>query len=203
MMMINEKHNNVLIGGVDEVTNISYDILKRFGLFKNEQTSNFKLFEKNNEKTIPGEGSSYFLLAGVKGANSYASITDMATFYKPKSEAEINSLVADLLSRHALTPQDVDMVLLGKNGDVNIDASYDHFVDQNFPSASTGVYKHLCGEYETASSFALWAAAKMLKKSKIPAAIFHKGNSELKPKRILVYNQYFGHHHSLILLESC
>jgi hypothetical protein len=203
MMMINEKQNNVLVGGVEEVTNISFDILKRFELFKTKQASNLKLFESQSEKTIPGEGASYFLLSGVKGPSSYAIIDDMATLYKPQSESEINSWVENLLVRNSLSAKDVDLILLGKNGDIKIDAAYDAFASVNFPKASLAVYKHLCGEYETSSSFALWVAGKMLKKAKIPTAVFHRGNAELNPKRILIYNQYLGSHHSLILLQSC
>jgi 3-oxoacyl-[acyl-carrier-protein] synthase II len=203
MLMINEKQQNVLVGGVDEVTNVSFDILKRFELFKTKQASNLKLFESNSEKTIPGEGASYFLLSGVRGANPYAVVNDMATLYKPQSEKEINSCVESFLSRNSLSAKDIELLLLGKNGDNEIDAEYDKFANANFPEASVAVYKHLCGEYETSNSFALWVAAKMLKKSKIPTAVFHRGNAELKPKRVLIYNQYLGSHHSLILLESC
>jgi 3-oxoacyl-[acyl-carrier-protein] synthase II len=203
IMMINEKQNNILVGGVDEITNISFDILKRFELFKTKHASNLKLFETQSEKTIPGEGASYFLLSGVRGADAYAIINDMATLYKPQGESEINSWVENLLSRNSLSAKDVDVILLGKNGDIKIDAGYDTFASSNFPDASLAVYKHLCGEYETSSSFALWVAGKMLKKAKIPTAVFHRGNAELKPKRILIYNQYLGSHHSLILLQSC
>jgi 3-oxoacyl-[acyl-carrier-protein] synthase II len=203
MMMINEKPLNVLVGGVDEVTNFSYDIMKRFDLFKSKAGSNLKLFESHSEKTIPGEGASYFLLSATKGANVYATVNDMATLYKPQSEEAINAWTANFISRNSLSASDIEFVLLGKNGDQKIDAAYDNFITTNFPQATTGVYKHLCGEYETANAFGMWAAAKMLKREKIPAALFHKGNADLRPRRVLIYNQYLGSHHSLILLESC
>jgi 3-oxoacyl-[acyl-carrier-protein] synthase II len=203
MMMVNEKGGNILVGGVDELTNTSYDILKRFDLFKTTNGSSLKLFESNTDRTIPGEGASYFVLSNIKANSVYATVNDLATLYKPESPEAINAWVTDFISKSSLSPKDIEFVLLGKNGDQKIDATYDQFITNNFPHATTGVYKHLCGEYETANGFGMWVAAKMLKRLKVPYALFHKGNADLKPKRVLIYNQYLGSHHSLILLEAC
>jgi hypothetical protein len=202
-MMAKEKPGHVLVGGVDEMTSISYDIMNRFDLFKPKSVSSVDLLTSNTPKTIPGEGAAYFVLSASKGNHPYAAVTDMVTLYSPQSAEEINSWAKEFISRNNFSTQDIDFVLLGKNGDAGIDARYDAFAASNFPQATLGVYKHLCGEFETASSFSLWLATEILKNGTIPEAVFHRGNGSVKPKNILLYNQYFGHHHSLILLQSC
>jgi 3-oxoacyl-[acyl-carrier-protein] synthase II len=202
-MMAKEKSGHVLVGGVDEMTSISYDIMNRFGLFKQKSVSSLELLKGNSPKTIPGEGAAYFVLSASKGNHPYAAMTDMATLYKPQNTEEVNTWVKQFMSRNNISASEIDFVLLGKNGDADVDLRYDAFASVNFPNATLGVYKHLCGEFETASSFAMWAGAKILKNGTIPESIFHRGNASLKPKYILLYNQYFGHHHSLILLQPC
>jgi len=64
-------------------------------------------------------------------------------------------------------------------------------------------YKYLCGEYPTASAFALWMAANIIKSGTVPSALDHSGSIENNVKRILIYNNYLGIHHSLFLLSAC
>jgi 3-oxoacyl-(acyl-carrier-protein) synthase len=203
VMMIAEQKVNVLVGGVDELTNISFDVLNRFQLVKQEHISNLKLFESRTPRTVLGEGSAYFLLSADKGPNAYAAISDMTTIYNPEGPLEIDMRVKDFLFKRKLSTRDVDLLILGKNGDQVQDESYDYFSSTLFPDASVAVFKHLCGEYPTATSFAMWMAAKILMRGRVPSTVLRKGNPDKTPKRILIYNQYLGRHHSFIMLESC
>ncbi len=203
LMMIQERQGNILVGGVDEVTDISYDIINRFEVYKSQSGSNLKLFGSKSQGSIQGEGAAYFLLSNEKTKNAYARIIGTATFYKPSGEEEIHSKISDFLTSQNLDPTKIDLLLLGKNGDVNKDKAYDHVANEIFPSASTGTFKHLCGEYLTANAFALWLGAKILKEQRVPPSVFQKETKGKALERILIYNQYFGNHHSLIALESC
>jgi hypothetical protein len=49
-------------------------------------------------------------------------------------------------------------------------------------------FKPLCGEYPTSSAFALWLATGLIRDG--------------KHRRILIYNDYLGIHHSLILVSA-
>lgn len=200
LMLIEEKQQTVLAGGVDEVTNLSFEILNRFDLYKNSGSSNLELFRDRTKGCIQGEGAAYFLLSPQKNGSTYASIRDVATFYKTDNIARDT---ISFLKRNKLQPSDVQMLLVGKNGDYGNDGAYDVFAEQIFPSTSVGVFKHLCGEYQTANAFALWVAARILKEGKVPAIVFAKDAHHTDVKRILLYNRYRGNHHSLILLESC
>ncbi|HEY8934663.1 MAG TPA: beta-ketoacyl synthase chain length factor [Cyclobacteriaceae bacterium] len=193
LMMLEEKSLSVLVGGVDEVTDHSFSIMNRFGLYKDESKI---------DGIIQGEGASYFLLSGEKGNNTYARIINLATLYKPIDVIEIQKWIKTFLTNQSLNANDVDLILLGSNGDVAKDSVYSEVISSVFSNATHGVFKHLCGEYQTSNAFAMWTAAKILKDGKIPSTILKHGASQ-NPKRILIYNQHLGSHHSLILLESC
>lgn len=203
VIMVAEEKNNVLVGGVDEMTNIGFDILSRFQLTKQEHISNLKLFESKTPRTVLGEGATYFLLSADKGPNAYAAISDITTIYMPKSEDEIHARVKDFLNKRRLTTRDVDLLILGNNGDVDRDESYNHFASSLFPESSVAAFKHLCGEYSTATAFGLWMGARILKKGSVPAIVLRKGDPNKKLKRALLYNQHLGQHHSFIMLECC
>ncbi len=56
----NEAHN-VLVGAIDEITDNSFAILERFGLYKRKPLSNFDLYKTDSKGTNAGEGRVIFL----------------------------------------------------------------------------------------------------------------------------------------------
>lgn len=203
MMMLVESHEkNILVGGIDEVTDISADFLKKYGLFSSCDDS-LKIFEHNQPGMIHGEGSSFFLLSN-SAINAWAQIAGMSMIYKPLSGAEILDALDKLMEDASLSRKDIDLVLLGKCGDEHYDSLMNEVSLVFLQDVKHAVFKNLCGEYSTASSFAMWLAAMMLKKSFVPEGILSEVGRLDKPiKTILIYNQYFNHHHSLILLRAC
>ena len=140
------------------------------------------------------------MLSGEKNAGTYAKIINLATFYKPENDVEVKTRISDFLASESLKTSDIDLVLLGKNGDVSQDRVFDQLAADAFDACQVAPFKHLCGEYQTSNAFAMWLAAKILKEGVIPSVVL---KSDSTPRRILIYNQYLGSHHSLILLESC
>jgi hypothetical protein len=110
--------------------------------------------------------------------------------------------VKDFVARSLTQFQEIDLVLLGSSGDEKHDRPLNEIANELFPSASVGVFKHLCGEYPVASSFACWLAAEILRRQEVPKVILRKDTGR-KPSKILVMNQYFGTHYSLMLLSAC
>ena len=83
-----------------------------------------------------------------------------------------------------------------------MDLLTDSILNKAVGSSPVGVFKHLCGEYSTASAFAVWLGARIIQRQYVPQIILNqpfKGSA----KNILIYNPYFENHHSLILLRSC
>jgi hypothetical protein len=106
------------------------------------------------------------------------------------------------LKNHNTDKEDISLFLTGMNGDAVFDRVYRR-LSQDYFSSKTGLayYKHLCGEYYTSSSFALWLASVILEKQAIP------GVTELIPpakkaiEKILIYNHTRNTEHALILVS--
>ena len=193
---------DVLVGAVDEITNTSHIILSRFGLYKNNLTSNLDLFKTESKGTIAGEGAAFFLLADQPSGKDYAELKALHTFYKPVDFAETEKNIKSFLSSQSVSINDIDLVICGRNGDIKNDRVYQELQQLLFANKTQIDYKHLCGEYPTSSAFALWLAANILKSAKVPD-VFEKKYSSEKLKSILIYNHYRNIHHSLYLLCAC
>ncbi len=200
MMIKEEPELKVLVGGVDEITDLSHTIQKRFGIFRQQPESNLKLFT-TGKGTVNGEGAAYFVLSGEKADDNAVGVEGVATFYKA-DEQTLKQGLDNLLRDANLKINDIDFVLLGTSGDAGIDTTLLDYTVKMFPESSTGVFKHLSGEHPVASSFAFWLAAKMIQEQTIPSVVMLHDTGR-KPENVLIFNQYFGTHHSFILLKSC
>lgn len=202
MMLLEEKTvENVLVGGIDEITDFSFEITSRFGLFKRDISSNFDLFNNSLKGTIAGEGAAFFLLNTQPSEHNCAMLENVSTFYKPVDNSEILHNIESFLADHSLSMADIDLVLCGRNGDFKGDKIYDHLNDTIFNQASIVHYKHLCGEYPTSTGFALWLAAGIVKNGFMPHVFANLEKKEIK--RVLIYNHYQMIHHSLMLVSAC
>lgn len=193
----------ILTGGVDEITDQSHAILERFGLYKSSNIDTTNILHSETKGTINGEGAAFFVLSGEKGDNAVATIDAMATLYKPTDVYERMNFCADFLSKNNIEPTAVDVILTGRNGDFSSDLSYDHIESSYFPGATIACFKHLCGEYPTASSFGVYAAVQMLKAGEVPPAMLFGEAKHKQVKKVLLYNHHNNTHHSFILLSVC
>lgn len=193
---------NVLVGGIDEITETSYTIMSRLGFYKKDLVSTLDLYKNNSKGTIAGEGAAFFLLSATD-ENALAQLDGMISFYKPTNTKEIELQILSFLETNAVTIADIDLVIIGKNGDNREDDIYEQLQKSVFENKPLLHYKNLCGEYPTAVSFALWMAVNILKTGIVPEAAGYYGSQESKPKRVLIYNQYRQTHHSLILISAC
>ena len=202
LLEINENPGqSFLVGGVDELTETSHTIQKRFGIFRPASTSSLQLIKDKQHGTLNGEGAAYFLVSGVKKHDSAVSIESLATFYRPDHE-ELKKGIKDFLAKVSLKPADVDLVLLGKSGDERYDQHSASIASELFSSSTIAVFKHLCGEYPTATAFGMALAARMVTESRIPDIAMER-NAGRPLRNVLIYNAYFGWYHSLILLRAC
>lgn len=193
---------DVLAGGIDEMTLNHLAITRRLGHWKNAPLKNLEMRKWNSPGSLAGEGASYFLVSAGKTDKTYACVRDVKTMYKPSNPDEIKQRVNSMLSASGLNVSDIDLVLLGINGDNRNDHIYYDFAQSIFPGTPLSYYKHLCGEYHTASGFALWLAANILQRQTVPE-IIRINNTHREPVRnILIYNQYYNVNHSLILVSE-
>lgn len=204
VMLLNENAaSHVLAGGVDEITDTSHKILTRFGLHKREDVSNENLYSPGSKGTITGEGAAFFLLSNQPNENNYAELCALKTFYKPGSTKDAEKEIISFLEEHSTRLDDIDLIITGRNGDVHKDEVFDFLKRSLFKNKTTVNYKHLCGEYPTAASFALWLAAKIIQTNTVPLFVTQGTMVQKNIKKILIYNHYQNIHHSLLLISAC
>lgn len=199
MLLLRENEApNALVGGVDEMADIPYELLSRFDLYKKIAPAEASVPAVLPEGTIAGEGAAFFLLSPEKLPGAGVRLLDVATFYKPENMPE---RVAAFLHENGLSAGDIDLLLWGKNGDSRYDGLYDGVAGGLFPATLKAGFKPLCGEYPTATAFATWLAVQVISGKNIPAGLLPEAG--FLPKKILIYNHFYNIHHSLILLGAC
>ncbi len=203
MLILNEdRMQAVLTGSADEITDFSFNVFKRFGLYKTIPVSNLNLFNSTSKGSIAGQGAAFFLLSGHASENDYAKLDALEMLYKP-GQNEITKHIQQFLLTQELTKDDIDLVITGKNGDARNDLFYNEIGNNIFKNIPSINYKHLCGEYPTSSSFAMWLAANIIRQNKLPVCFKNETPVQKNFERILVCNNYQNRYISLILLSSC
>lgn len=202
MIRINHrKESNILVGGFDEMTENHFTITKRLNYWKEKAIPSAKLYEHVGPGTLAGEAAGFFVLSGEKTDQAAVELCSMKMFYKPEI-GDIKARVDAFLKENLLTPEDIDLVILGKNGDEKAESYYREF-EKNYPSLPQICFKHLCGENYTVSTFALWLADRIAREGRIPDVCFPKDIRTEKPSNILIYNHFRTTDHSLYLLKNC
>ncbi len=196
-------HLNILTGGFDELTENSYAITRRLGLWKNHPVSNSELLKYNDRGSLPGEGAAFFMLSGHKDNHAVAVLRSLKTFYRPKDSEAIQEIVLEFLKNADKDLREIDLVMLGINGDQKTDRVYYDLGKNMFAQTPCATYKFLCGEYDTSASFALWLASLAIKQQKVPGYLIMGKAIPGKINNVLIYNHLRGINHSLYLLEQC
>ncbi len=195
---------HMLVGAVDEMTDTSYQIKSHLGKLKNGLEKSTDIFTQNGKGVSAGEGAAYFLLSSTSHENDYAELSGLFMIYKPKDQQSIQEGLQHVLFSKNMKLEDLDAVVIGKNGDETEDKIYDQFVEhlpQDIPILG---YKHLSGEYETSSAFALWMASRCIKEQRIPdAAVLEKKQIPSQLRHILIYNHYRGVNHTFMMVSEC
>ncbi|MCX6250641.1 MAG: beta-ketoacyl synthase chain length factor [Bacteroidetes bacterium] len=201
MMLLEEKSAaNVLVGGIDEMVPNHHALIRRLGHWKMNPVDNLQLLAYKTPGAVPGEGSGHFLLSSQNNEHSYATIRGVKTFYQPESFEESKDQILNFLASSGLNPEDIDIFLTGINADTEFDPIYFRMAQDVFPEKPLAWFKHLSGEFYTATLFALWTAANILKRQEVPPVIILKYKVQKEVRNILIYNQYRNVHHSLILV---
>lgn len=179
MLKIWEGADNILVGAIDEMTDTSYAIQQRLGLLKGMQA---------------GEGSQFFLLSREAGEHPLAEIIGIDTFAGQQTAEEIKTRISCFLQRNGLKAQDIHWLMTGKCAEKETackgNAIYEELLNSSLFSSSIHLsFKHECGEYPTASAYAVWKAVKEAQQCD-------------RTTNILIYNHHHSINHSLILIRK-
>ena len=202
MLLLEEgSAKNVLIGSHEEVTERNFKVYDRVGAWKKPEEGSVDLLSSDSTGSIAGEGVAFFALSNEANSTSYAKLQGVKTIYKPTDSKGVELRTLEFLNEKGLNPDAIDVVVYGINGDVNEDKKYRDLMNTSFKNNTSVYFKHLCGEYPTSGSFAVWLSAMLLKIQSIPEEIIITKKQTGVIKNILVYNAYKDNH-AIFLLSN-
>ena len=159
-----------LLAGVDELSPSNYALDEMEGWYPPE--------------TIAGEGASAFLVSG-QAQDATAAVRAVATLHTTDVEV-VRERLRKFLATHLPEGERISCLVSGENGDARLNGYYKACEGLMDRDTSVLPFKRLCGEYPTASAFALWLA-------------HHKLSGA---QNYLIYNIYKGRQHGFILLTG-
>lgn len=191
---------NILVGGIEEIAENTAKFMQLSGQIKAEGQVPYSVLESVTTGAVHSEGSVFFVLSSEKQESTYAKLKDVA-IYNTFTESDVEGKAKAFLASNGLSAENIDAVVLGYNGDAQFDGYYNALASGLLKNTQQLYYKHLSGEFNTASAFGLWAAAKVLKEQRIPEILKVNAVDTSSLKTILLYNQYRGQDHSFTLIE--
>jgi 3-oxoacyl-[acyl-carrier-protein] synthase II len=194
--------SRMLVCSFDEITETSFAITTRLGMWRNRTVNSLSLLRHPERGSLPGEGAAFFVISGTP-ADGAVALEGMASVFMPESSGVLQESLTELLDAAGMKISDIDLALLGRNGDVRSESWYDGLQQALPETLPLGGFKHLCGEYDTAGSFAVGIACEMIRAGCMPEGIMQWGTSPEKLRNILIYNHQNGVYHSFYLLRAC
>lgn len=201
-LFIQEATDNVhvLVGGFDELTDEYHIVKSKLGYWKQAAFNNLDLFQYSQTPgTIGGEGAAFFVCTN-SSKNAISCICGIQQLHYPTPNT-IHTALKNLLHENNMQLDELDAVLLGQSGDVRFETIYESIKNSFSDKTSLIGFKHLVGEYPTASGFALWMAIQIVAHNSIPEVTLMKKGSSNNFKNILIVNHYPLQTASLILLK--
>ena len=200
LQILDGEAENVLVGSTDEQTERTMELYKLNNSIKKEENLPVDYLNSTTEGVIWGEGSSFFVLGKDKTENSYAQLKDIQIINTLELD-ETQKFIKDFLEKNNLRNEDIDSVILGFNGDSKSDVYYKN-ASELFPNSSLLYYKHLSGEFNTASGFSTFMACQILKNQEIPEVMKINDVKKQSIQNVLLYNHFGRRDHNLVLLEK-
>ncbi len=192
LLMLDEYPNrHLIIGGIDEIT-------PKYVQLQDDLNRVWK--EDNPKGMMLGEGSSFVLCSGQKTEHSLACLK-RPTVFSRTTDFDFNEKLLNYLEQNSLSIDQIDWVITGECGTPEIDERLKVAVENHFSGIARTAFKDYCGEYPTASSFALWMAVKGIKHPEFASQFMTEKKSSIN--NVLIVNQYFDTDFSFLLVISC
>lgn len=202
LMLDEQEAEHILVGGVDELAKHTISINRLVSNIKTEENIHTQdILTSQTQGSVWGEGAIFFMVSQEAQEDYYAQLIDTEIISHIDLE-EVNEKLLQFLEKNNTKIADIDVVVVGKNGDSRYDNYYQFLETNPWKNTAQVAYKHLSGEYYTASAFGLWVACKILKHQNIPQVLHLNSYTHPSTKTVLLYNQYQGKDHSFMLLRK-
>ena len=200
-MMLNENpSNSYLLGAVDDIATYNYYFEDKAGWYKKENFSNKALYETNSPGSIAGEAAAMFLVNGEK-TGSIAKVHAVDTLHH-EDESVMKEKLLQFIKKYLPAGEKIDLLLTGENGDNRLLKYYTSCESVMENDVTIGRFKHLSGEYPTATAMGLWLCCELLQKRSMPVHMVKRKGSTLEYKNVLIYNNYKSIQHSFMLVSA-
>jgi hypothetical protein len=202
MKIEEQEASSILVGGIDETGDYTMSLFKLAGFIKKENQGPYSVLDSTANGVVFGEGATFFVLENEIKKNTIAEILDIEILNRLEI-VEVENKIISFLASNDLKLTDIDAVVLGYSGDADSDLYYKNLSKVTFANTPQVYYKHLSGEYDTASAFGLWVGSKIIQTQSIPDIVKLNALDKQAYKTILLYNQRNGIDHSFTLISSC
>lgn len=194
-LLESEESKTTLVGGFDEMTKDHAHIMSKSGLIGHGEVDMHKTYE--NAHPIAGEAASFFMISSENSGPQIKSV--IAESGKLSQETIADKVVQSL--DEAQWNNECDLVLLGENGML----AHDQLLNASLGDLTSPVarFKHLCGEFETSSGFALWLAQGFMKDASLLEELLLLNSSmPQKIERILIVNLFGNDNLGIVAIEK-
>jgi len=200
MLIAENPGQQFLVAGVDEISSYNFNIDRLSGWYKSEDITNVNLYDTQTPGSMAGEGAAAFIVND-QLAGALARV-EAVNFMHGEDPEEVRNWIKELIQATGFGNNRGDLILSGENGDSRL-IEYYRNAEGLLPD-STGIYrfKHLCGEYATATAYALWLACHILKGMDVPSHMVKRKDLEQPVRRIMIYNVFKKLQHSMILVAG-
>jgi hypothetical protein len=189
-----------LMGCTDEISAYNYNIDRIAGWFRDKPVLNTRLFQQPAKGTLAGEGA-FMVWMNNQQVGASAQLKAVRTLHSKDPALVLESLERFLAEN--LQPEEMpDLLLSGENGDERLSPFYDAVESCFSASVPVARFKHLCGEYCTASSFACWLSIQIIESGVISPLLIKKPATVKSIQHILIYNNYRGTQHAFMLISA-
>jgi hypothetical protein len=205
-MMIRENPgNSYLLGAVDDISTNNYYFEDKGGWYKKEDISNTRFYENNpvaigTPGSIAGEAAVMFIVNGKK-TGSVATVRAVDTLHH-EDESILKEKLQDFLKKNIPEGERIDLLLTGENGDNRLLKYYSTCESVMKEDVTIARFKHMSGEYPTATALGLWLCSEILQKQNMPGHMLKRKGSAVNYKNVLIYNNYKRIQHSFILVSD-
>jgi Beta-ketoacyl synthase, N-terminal domain len=200
MLIKEHPGNSYLLGAVDDISDYNYTINLLAGWFKNELSALEDLYDVDSPGSIGGEGAAMFLING-NPTGARAQLQAVGTVHSDDADV-IQQRLKSFLGNHLAAGEEIDLLVSGEDGDNRLLKYYASCEKMLGDEVAVVRFKHMCGEYPTASAMALWLACYILQKNPIPLHMIKKNLPGRAFKNILIYNNHKEVQHSFMLVKG-
>ncbi len=199
MLLKDKDAQQVLVGGIDEIVEESFSLMVQAGCAKAAWED--EVLKSTTPGAIAGEGATFFLMSSSENRMTLSRFDAVEIFNRCSSDKNVILKLQEFLNSKGLSTTDIDVIVSGKNGDLRFNKIYDD-IHSLFSESIVVAYKHLIGEYDTATAFGTFLASKMIYLNNVPESVRQNGVRKDRISRCLVVNYTKNQDLSCILLSD-